>query len=100
MEIKRNLIEDALKAIDIEDIREDYIGRGMYGKSCFGFVGTHSDLIRFFIALVWEAAHDLGRDEQEALVTIDLADELAQVASSDDMGRDTIFYFPGYTLSE
>lgn len=62
-----------------------YSGRGMFGDTCFGLVGSRNDVIRFFMELV-----KAGKEE--------LADDLLNAMSTDNMGFDTIFYFPRFQL--
>jgi hypothetical protein len=76
-------LEDA--GLSEDDIRDDYSGRGMYGRECFGFVGSDRDLIRFVVGL--------------ARVTDEDYDWLANVCT-DNMGLSTIYYWPGVKLSE
>lgn len=69
-----------------ESIREDYSGRGMYGATCFGLVvDCTSQAVKFLIAL----ARNLEAE---------LADELADNWSQDNMGLSTIVYFPRFQL--
>lgn len=92
--INRQTIEQALYDADLEpeeDLRDDYSGRGMYGRNCFGFVTSIAGLARFFAALGALAAED---EELEQL-----PGDLARNLSSDSMGRDTIFYFPNFQLN-
>jgi hypothetical protein len=71
------------------DLREGYGGRAMYGGETFGLVvGSDNS---FFMFLV-ELAKTEGVDG-------DTAQELAQRARSDSMGKNSsIFYFPGVEL--
>lgn len=88
--VSRGQIIDCLYEADVEAeeaLRSDYIGRGMYGgATCFGIIGSLPQLLRFFVQI----------GQQDPL----LGDELAQHVSSDNMGYDSIFYFPGYQVSE
>lgn len=61
-----------------------YSGRGMFGDTCFGLVGSRNDVIRFFI--------QLSKKDEE------LADDLLDRMATDNMGYDTIFYFPRFQL--
>lgn len=69
------------------DLTATYSGRGMFGDQCIGLTGTAGDLMRFVVALI---------ELDEALI----ADELADRVLSDNMGTETIFYFPGVTVEE
>ena len=75
----------------------DYSGRGMYGRKCIGIVGSAKDLMRFTLILI----------EQQKIVESD--DSYVEIMSEtdtrtihedwlearwDNMGSDTIFYWP------
>lgn len=76
-------LEDA--GLDAEsNLYQDYSGRSMYGSSCFGITGTVNDAAKFLVAL---GEYDRG-----------LAFDLSCSMRMDSMGRDTIIYFPGYTV--
>lgn len=78
--------------IDPDNIREDYSGRGMYGEMCLGV--THespADLLRLFANL----GEMTGTD---GFTLQDKVWQLAGAARSDNMGYDTITYFPGWKL--
>lgn len=78
MELKREWIEWFQK--EGFDVRTDYPGRGMFGKTCFGIVGDHSTLVKF-ITYVCEVLADQKR---EWLTNV----------RTDDMGLRTIYYWP------
>lgn len=67
------------------EIRTDYSGRGMYGATCAGIVGSISDLIQFVLEV-----KDLEDDDDK----VELLEDLPNV-SKDSMGYDTIFYWQG-----
>lgn len=71
-------LREAAGTVGLDDYRENYSGRGMYGKTCVGIVGNTGDLIEFVIAV--------------ADADNDLAYELAEV-STDSMASDKIFYW-------
>jgi len=98
--VKRSYLEDALAEADVdpERARWDYSGRGMYGRTCFGFVGNFGDLARFCYELGHEVGELSGSDDPSSW---DEANELSNVNAAflgsvrvDDMGLDLIFYFP------
>jgi hypothetical protein len=96
MQVERKLIQEALDLIgDCEglSLREDYSGRSMYGKSCFGFVGTLREFSEFLVTLA-----QLEHEEDPYAESIAMG--LAQSVCTDNMGLSTIFYFPGYHLEE
>lgn len=98
MEIRKTLVREALTAAGEDDtaLRTDYSGRGMYGRTCFGFIGNATTLCKFFVAFVSEAAS--YSDDDALIERIEVADELAERVRTDDMGGDTIYYFPGVIL--
>jgi hypothetical protein len=59
--------------------RRDYSGRGMYGETCIGVTGSTRELVGFIMLVC---------DEDR-----ELADQLVRL-SVDDMGIDSIWYFP------
>lgn len=70
-----------------EDVRNDYSGRGMYGKECFGITCGQEQLIKFVVAYAIAAAE---RGETDL-------DWLSDVRS-DSMGMSTIWYWPNVQL--
>ena len=83
----RSDLEELCDDAGVEDVRFDYSGRGMFGRTCFGFVGSVRDLATFFYRL------GLVTDEVEG--DDGTGEELARALRMDDMGLQTIFYFPG-----
>lgn len=79
---QRNAFEDAVRG-DAR-IEEDYSGRGMYGESCVGFVGSDRDAAMFWLTL--------GQTDG------DLARRLVRKMQTDSLGRSTIYYFPGFAF--
>ena len=93
---------DVLSALEWADMEEEdgprwgYSGRGMYGRTCFGFVGTMEDYSRFLLGLV-----DVFYDQTEDIaVATELAGHFAERVATDSMGYSTIFYFPGIQILE
>ena len=76
-------VVDEASYAGLEDVREDYSGRAMYGAGCFGIVAEDvAEVVPILRkALGAEAAMDL----LEGTVT-------------DSMGRDIIVYFPSVTV--
>jgi hypothetical protein len=68
------------------EVRGDYSGRGMYGKTCAGFVSEEESAVKLGFLL-----HQLMGDD-----AINLVDNVRW----DSMGRGTIYYFPRYTLGK
>lgn len=95
---KVNLIErlkDACEYSGEVSFRDDYSGRGMYGKECVGISGGYSACQR----LIGEVIIQLGQDMQDATTDQHLEafeDAIPKLLNfnSDSMGRDVILYFP------
>lgn len=88
VEIDRSVVEEAAWAADLDTekaLYDGYSGRGMYGRKCFGVVGSMEDYSKFLVQLTQTDP--------------DLAWDLAQSVASDSLGLDNIFYFPGYQLA-
>jgi len=81
---QREMLQNAADNLDAQ-IREDYSGRGAFGKTCFGFV-TDKSGFNFGLALARELVEN-GSDGENLL------EELTG-AQSDSMGRNYIYYFP------
>lgn len=86
MELARERYEDLTD--EGFDLRDDYSGRGMYGKTCLGLTGSVEDLVRFVMKIT---------DEDDAWYTTD--NSWLTWISTDSMGRDTIFYWPRVTVA-
>jgi hypothetical protein len=99
-EINLPELRDALETVGFRKIDDDqyendfggelsfyrnYSGRAMYGNSCFGItVNSPAVTALFFCAL------------REFMILDDVLD-VANDMNTDNMGRDTIVYFPGHT---
>lgn len=86
--VSRKVIEEAIaNAVDGEvELYEGYSGRFMYGERCFGLTGSTTAIQGVMLEL--------------AFSDIDLARELNRSSRQDNMGHDTIVYFPGYDLDD
>ena len=75
------------------EFREDYSGRGMYGKTCIGFVGTFSEFelgMRLAAAIAEDdCLHDMDKIETELMNP-----------ATDSMGLDTIIYWTNLRMEE
>lgn len=83
-------LQQALYNVDLElseHFRPDYSGRAMYGKECVGFTGNSGDLVKFVAGLT----DKFGLDE--------VMDNWAS-PRSDNMGYDTIWYWPDIQLDD
>jgi hypothetical protein len=92
--ITRSTLWGILHDADVEDtdVRFEYSGRAMYGKTCFGFVGSLASLATFF--------YQLGVQSTDVNELGDVAEELSMRLRSDDMGFGTIWYFPGFEVHD
>ena len=73
-------VVDEASYLGLEDVREDYSGRGMYGAGCFGIVAESLDEV---VPILRKALGDTP------------ALDLLEAMTTDSMGLDTIYYFPG-----
>ena len=83
--------------IDPEDVRYDYSGRYMYGRTCPGITGSISTFGRFIAAAgIIERTMDEDDDGPD-FSSLELADDV----STDSMGRsDSIYYWSSLELTE
>jgi hypothetical protein len=100
--LKLSTVEEALDIASIwedYDIRKDYSGRGMYGKTCFGITFRRGgDSYRFMAAVTAALIAGSEIDEETGEDGQDVALELADAATADSMGLGMILYFPGWKL--
>jgi hypothetical protein len=81
--------------IDPEQVRNTYSGRGMFRATCPGFIGGLRDFGRFMASYgAWyeSSFHNSGPGNNPA------PGELVAAVSQDNMGDETIYYFPGLEL--
>lgn len=84
-------ITQLLQSLDDVDIRTDYSGRGMYGRSGLALVTDRSPLALFAEILHELNARGAHKDHYEGLVL------LMETAREDQLGNRTVVYFPGIT---
>lgn len=92
------LIEEAAEDTGVS-FRPNYSGRGMYGRSCVGIVGSSQDLA----AVMTEVAYNLAPLSAEGWEGNQrLREELESLFqySSDSMGMGRIFYWQHLALDE
>lgn len=84
-----------------DDIRPDYSGRGMFGKTCLGFVGHDCTRFAFELAVILARSEfGLDDDEQPDLDALrEALDEIVGPPSTDSMATQTIFYWPNITVA-
>ena len=82
-------IEDGIKSFVAENTQyslyEGYSGRGMFGRKCLGVVVRSGDSFMTFLISLTRYLEEQGIED----VNCDL-----EGASYDDLGKDTIVYFP------
>lgn len=91
MQALAQLIKDAVEQYGDEDavsFRNDYSGRGMYGRQCVGIVGDESTCMKI-VGQVIKDAHAQGMDFE-----FDEAVDTLLDSCRDSMGRDIIVYWP------
>lgn len=96
---------DYLVEVENVDLRDDYSGRFMYGKTCLGIYT--SNLLTAVYELT-DALRCIHEGKSESDVTQDLRDEAGRLldreyweaAQSDNMGLDYIVYFPELAVEE
>lgn len=71
------------------EVRTNYSGRGMYGKTCVGIVLDDSNLLALGVAI----ADNIVRDYE-------LRERLTSNYSTDSMGYNTIVYWIGVTCED
>lgn len=92
--ISRYQLEEVADRLDLEmgsDVRPDYSGRGMYGKTCVGVV---TDSMGGFVRFLLEVASEIGLGSNDEI------GDLADRTSRDSMGLSTIYYWRGLTVEE
>ena len=67
--------------------RHGYSGRGMFGRRCFGLVGSIEEIHAALIGFVADNPQ-----------TADIVRELVRGQKRDNMGMDMIVYFPGVDI--
>ena len=77
--------------LDIDQLRRDYSGRFMYGRTCIGIVGTSRDLMRFALLVMPQVVDELQTGDRDVIPQV--PEEWLDIRT-DDMGRDMIFYWP------
>lgn len=82
--------------------RDDYSGRCMYGKTCFGIVGNMSDIGGFFIGLTENVLAYQEDNEDNQVINEQCGDLLNcfNKVSIDSMGLDSIIYFNRLQITE
>lgn len=93
--ISKNTARDLAYSVGMEPddaLYLNYSGRGMYGRECFGIVGTVSDLVGFVTEAVRRGA--VGDETVAGFV------QYIEDVSTDNMGLDMIFYWQDVQIAE
>lgn len=90
-------IQEISESMDV-DFRDDYSGRGMYGETCVGVVGSPSELMDVIIEVIKVLANDMvNAIEHNPYAPLDdfekAVDKLFSYRTG-HMGMDMIFYWP------
>lgn len=93
-EIQKKIVEILESRFDCDDenfrLRDNYSGRGMYGKSCYGITGHSLGNIYGTLAeCIVELMEENGMD-----TCTEVFIDLIKNSCLDNMGRDYIVYFP------
>ena len=91
---------DLFERAGIEDIRDDYSGRGFAGTTCLGFIVPRHKTETALVAQVMAQAVYSAADLDEATNAICDLEALFVGAKTDNMGLDTIVYFPRVKTSK
>lgn len=106
MESIQKMLKDACgEQGDMSAFRNDYSGRGMYGRKCIGITGTMADCQRVIAAVIGQMTQELfdtaiDCDEGEENAAYALNDSVQEAIdklldfSWDSMGFDVIVYWP------
>jgi hypothetical protein len=82
---------------DLHDgLRRDYSGRGMYGDTCLGYVGSEPHLFMHDLAVLL-----VERDSDGVVTADEIRYEMENTIgspSTDSMGLDGIYYFPSVAV--
>ena len=111
MQTIQSMIQEIASECDME-FRDDYSGRGMYGKQCIAVVGSRdqfdqfrSEIVSFLMDEIYSATID-AESEEEMDAAQDLLSSYQEFvrqlfnSREDNMGRDMVFYWPSLQAEE
>lgn len=100
--IPASVIEALAYNHDEEDIRTDYSGRSMYGRTCLGYTGGDPVMFTFNLAVEMVRADLEAEESEDEPEVYAVQEKLADLGEprTDSMGRGAIFYWPGVTVGE
>lgn len=92
------LIVEAADDLDV-DVRTNYSGRSMYGRTCVGVTGSSSDINSVIAGVIMELS-DLAVEGPDARDQMREHIETLLNYAQDSMGMDRIYYWPGLMLQD
>ncbi len=95
LQVIAKLVKDVCEQTEDSDyevrFRNDYSGRGMYGRNCIGIVGSEKGCLQVIAAALKQARADSIHDSE---VDFDGMVDTLMDFDRDSMGRDIIIYWP------
>lgn len=89
-----DIIVDTCRMEGLKDMRRDYEYRGSFGQTCVAVVGDDwADMMIFMVNVVEQLDKDAERQKRWLITMI-------SSMRTDGMGKSTIYYFPGWTVSD
>ena len=88
-------IREACENLDFT-VYEQYSGRYMYGKNCFGFY-TNAPAAELKLAV--ELLQNVNSEEEKDEV-MELLENMSNCAAQDNLGMDTIYYYKRYEWND
>lgn len=93
----KTLLVRACRGIYDVEFRPSYSGRGMYGRSCIGIVGSYTKCMQVIGEVIKYASRDIEDDNSRDFENI--VDTMLEF-SQDNMGYDIIMYWENLQISE
>ena len=103
MQRPQQLLKDACERSEDSEydvsFRNDYSGRGMYGRNCVGIVGSESSCLKVIAEVIKGAREELkkvqlGSSEHEGDMLFGQVVDTLLNYDRDSMGRSVILYWP------
>jgi hypothetical protein len=89
MKLDKETIEDFKDILDQEFDTYSYSGRGMYGEKCLAItISREASIAGVTAQIMYSFDYEFKNDRLNDLVSI------FERSKTDDMGRDTVMYFP------
>lgn len=87
-------LKDACEAHGEVNFRNDYSGRGMYGKRCVGIDSDMTSCMAIIGEVIKQCASNIAKDDPHAQADFEMAVDILLQFDRDSMGRDVILYWP------